>query len=389
MKRHSPRILVCAKAFPPAIGGVETYSEHVARAYAGCGCSPLVLTAFEGPLGWQERHYKEGIVRIFNVGVGTQPMVFARMLRHARHILRTEQFDFLHATTWRPALALLPWRNRKPLVITVHGREVLIVPKPLKPLMTLALRSAQMVVAVSRATKSAAAQALSGAVNTEGWTVAFNGISYRIEAEASPERLPAKERIIYSFCRLEERKNIHRAVRALSILKQRGIGGFRYLIAGRGPEYNRVAQLIEEFSLDDTVKMLGYLDDDEIVDRYREADIFLHPQTAAKDGKDIEGFGLVIADAMSFGAAAIVGSAGGPADFVRDGTTGLVVDGEEADEIADALARLLLTPNLLAAIQREGRAWVLNKLSWDTHVTTILDGISPVEREMPAAVKRV
>jgi len=44
-------VLICAKAFPPVVGGVESYSEHTAQAYLRCGVTPTVLTSFPGESG--------------------------------------------------------------------------------------------------------------------------------------------------------------------------------------------------------------------------------------------------------------------------------------------------------------------------------------------------
>lgn len=372
------RVLVFAKAYPPTVGGVESYSEHVARGYAGAGLSPIVVTSFKEKSGWTVRQYPEGDVRILNLGVGSKSVVFAKMLIAALYLRLTTRFSFSHATTWRPALALRWCCGNAPMVVTVHGREVLIVPRLLRVAMVRTLRAAQLVIAVSQTTLKLASGAIGTAQRQGEWHVDFNGISYRDRATAF--KRPAKDAReplqILSFARLVERKNIDGCLRALALLRNEGWTNFRYTIAGTGPLRDKLQRLISDLELDDLAEMTGYVGDDKVPELYEKADVFLHPQTSGDTGHDVEGFGLVIADAMSFGATAIVGRDGGPADFVRHGERGLVVDGRQISEIADAIRSLLQDRCLLGRLGLNGRAWVLENLSWDAHTHFVVQNLA-------------
>ena len=372
MSDTRPQVLICAKGWPPDVGGVQTYSEYVARAYLKAGYAPVAISTRPGPRGWMMLDYPEGTVRLWNVGPGGQAVLFVRMLAAARRILAAERFAFLHPTTWRPALALAPFRRGRTTVLSVHGQEVLGMPAHLRPAMRAMLRGADVVVAVSRPTLAAARSVLPGGGRGR-WLAAFNGLSYegeargfqRVENRDGPVRL-------YSFCRLAKRKNISGALQALALVRARGIDNFTYEIAGGGPLKAQIAAEIAAFGLSDRVTMAGYVDEAEIAPRYRACDVFVHPQTAPEGGADIEGFGLAIADAMSFGALALVGKDGGPADFVHDGQNGLVVDGNDVEAIADALALAITDPARRLELAGAGRAFALETLSWDKHVAAIL-----------------
>lgn len=376
IKRDFMKVLIVAKAYPPDVGGVQSYSEFVARAYLKAGVTPTVVTIWKGQRGWHDKNYPEGAVRVLNLGMAPQPVVFARMLSACAALRLRHRFDLLHPTTWRPALAILPWRGRTPLVLTVHGQEVLNYPAVLKTGMSRILRTADLLVTVSHATMTVAKTALQAPPNGD-WEVDFNGLSDIDLATAfdRPARDPAAPVRILSFARLAERKNVQGCLRALAMLRSRGITNFHYTVAGTGPMRHELESLIDTLDLRAFVTMAGYVEDADIPDLYRNADIFLHPQTAPNVGRDLEGFGLAIADAMSFGAAAIVGNAGGPKDFVRHGERGLVVNGEDTADIAAALETLLTTPETLSRLALEGRAWVLRTLSWDRHVAQILTNL--------------
>lgn len=373
----SPTVLLIAKAFPPTVGGVESYSELIARAYVRQGVTPTVITSWDGMRGWHDRSYPEGKIRIYNVGMHRQPVVFAKMIAAIGRLRFRQRFDFIHATTWRPALALLPWLWPQPKVLTIHGQEVLNFPLVLKRGMIKVMRDFDLIHTVSHSTMQAAKGALEGAHPKGVWEVNFNGLSFPSEAAAFDRPLRNRNAVvrILSFARLAQRKNIDGCLRALALLRNEGIDNFYYTIAGTGPLRDEIAQLIVTLGLQDYVTMKGYVEDSEIPDLYRNADVFLHPQTASENKRDLEGFGLAIADSISFGCAAIVGEAGGPADFVKHGERGLVVDGYDDGAIADALRQMLTDPLKRNDLANTGRSWCLEHLSWDRHIKQVIDSI--------------
>lgn len=369
-------VLVCAKGYPPDIGGVQSYGEHVVRAYLERGLTPVVLTSRPGSRGWQTLTYPEGTVRLLNVGEGPQPLVFVRLLRAARKIVRTDRLDFCHATTWKAGIAVSPWFSG-PLVLTVHGREITIVPAPFRPVMRWLIRRARLIVAVSDATRSAAREAAGPRAGEGRWIVSHNGLSYRDAALAGEDtRNSGRPLRLYTFCRLVARKNVDGALHAVRMVRDRGITGFEYVIAGDGPERVRLRDLATALGLDDIVRIVGSLPEEDVVPGYLRADIFLHPQIAAARRRDIEGFGLAIADAMALGALAIAGRDGGPAEFIEHGRTGLLVDGSNHGDIADALELALKDVSLRHRVAAAGREWCIANLSWATHVAQILEALA-------------
>jgi phosphatidylinositol alpha-1,6-mannosyltransferase len=385
----APRtVLLCAKGYPPDIGGVQAYSEHVARAYLAGGITPVIVSSRPGARGWITLTYPEGDIRLWNVGEGPQIVLALRLLVAARRIVRSRSFDFCHATTWRAASTVSPWLRGMPLVITVHGREVLHVPAPLRAPMRRLLRRARAVVAVSRATLTSAVTMMGRDTGGGRWIISYNGLSFPAEAPAFVRHADTGGPLrLYTFCRLIDRKNIAGALRALALLRDRGVADFDYVISGDGPARLAIDRLIGELGLSGKVRTTGYIAEADIPARYGAADIFLHPQIALDDGRDVEGFGLVIADAMSFGALAIAGRAGGPADFIEDGRTGLLVDGENVTAIADTLAAIMADSDRRLRIAERGRSWCNANLSWGVHVADIIATLAS-DSSISAGLKR-
>ncbi|MBI5340282.1 MAG: glycosyltransferase family 4 protein [Mycolicibacterium rufum] len=379
----TPRVLMLCKGLPPLEigGGVESFSEQVARAYLRRGIEVHMIAPTSGPPGWQTRTYPDGSIAIFNTCVDGQLVTAMRMARAVGKLTRRKSFDFVHSTTWRPALTTAVVRRRMPLVVSVHGREIVSVPPPMRPLMWQILRRAALVVAVSSSTRKRAAAHLGPFVNVSQWIVANNGLSFDPgeldSGESSRSTRDGESRTvrILTLARLVERKNIQGCIDALEALSRSGFTDFEYRIAGTGPLEATLRGAVERAGLAHLVKFLGYVPDAAIPDLYRWADIFLHPQVEADGGRDFEGFGLTIADAMSFGCLAIVGSGAGPSEFVMDGETGFVVDGNNASQLEETLRRVLQSPNNYGKIAAAGCSYVTRELSWDKHVGTVLDAL--------------
>jgi phosphatidylinositol alpha-1,6-mannosyltransferase len=87
---------------------------------------------------------------------------------------------------------------------------------------------------------------------------------------------------------------------------------------------------------------------------------------------DTEGFGLVFLEANACGRAVVGGRAGGAVEAVKDGESGLQVNGEDVDEIAGAISRILGDDALRARLEA-GALRHAQANSWETRVGIFQD----------------
>ncbi|ACB97442.1 glycosyltransferase family 4 protein [Beijerinckia indica] len=370
------RLVMFAKGYLPTDGGIERYSTELARAYAKQGWRLYVLTQSSAEPGIR----RDGAVTVLDFGKGQQAMLLLRFTCAWRVLRKRLRPDFIHATTWRLALPALLNRRQQPLVVTVHGREIFIVSPLLRIVMRYVFARVDSVVVVSDVIRRLAASQAN--LITDNWTVVWNGVSLNNDHGFTPHppvMAGAPVRLL-SLCRLVPRKNILGAVRAMALLVESGMNGFIYEIAGNGPDYDAIQALINKRGLKPYVRLLGRVDDADMPALYHAADIFLHPQIDLSG--DVEGFGLTIADAMSFGAAVVAGRDGGPADFVIDGATGLLVDGTKDTEIAKAIKLLIDNPALRTKLGEAAERWVHDHLSWSAAAERIIETL-PDARSKP------
>jgi phosphatidylinositol alpha-1,6-mannosyltransferase len=352
------RLWVMAKGYAPDEGGMQTYAKGVAEAWADAGAVVTVFTqSSAGP-----RRDRIGNLTLVDIGAGKSPMVPVRFLRAMRAERRNSGTPhFVHGTTWRTSM--LPMVMGLPYAVTFHGREFMADGLSHSAVRAVA-RRARAIVAVSDYTRQRLLERLAAVEPSP--IVAWNGLSAPPLARSADNGIP----LLFSLCRLEPRKNIAAAVRACAVLHREGVP-FRYVIGGRGPELARIGSLVAELGLQGVVEVAGFMDSDRVAELHARADIFLHPQIDVEEGRDFEGFGITIADAMAAQTAVIVGKTGGTPELIDQGATGFVVDGTHDAEVTNALRELLEDPAKREAMALAARNHALETFRWDRHVALI------------------
>jgi len=106
-----------------------------------------------------------------------------------------------------------------------------------------------------------------------------------------------------------------------------------------------------------SIRDLGISDEETKAQALAACDIFCLPTAH-------ESFGIVFAEAWSYGKPVVCGPAPASREWIEDGSTGLHVD-QDARAIAKALRRLLDHPELAAQMGREGRKFQESHLTWE------------------------
>ena len=131
------------------------------------------------------------------------------------------------------------------------------------------------------------------------------------------------------------------------------------VVVGRRREDGPVADAIRRLGLEGAVEFRGGIDDQELVDLVRSAEVACVPSL-------YEGFSLPAAEAMATGTP-LVATTGGAIPEVAgaDGETCLAVPPGDAGALAAALGRLLDDAGLRARIGTAGRERVLARFTWE------------------------
>ena len=159
-----------------------------------------------------------------------------------------------------------------------------------------------------------------------------------------------------SVCRFVEKKGMEYALRAISALQARGLGGeLQFDIVGNGPLEAELRALSKEMGIDEAVHFLGERSHAEIADSLSDADAFVLPSVVASNG-DMEGIPVSLMEAMASGLPVISTRHSGIPELIEDGVNGLLADERDVEGLADVMMRMMRDSALrsqLAAVARE------------------------------------
>jgi phosphatidylinositol alpha-1,6-mannosyltransferase len=128
-----------------------------------------------------------------------------------------------------------------------------------------------------------------------------------------------------------------------------------YLVAGNGPEYKRVTELITSLELDRHVFLLGAVSEEERNLIFNTADILIMPNITVAG--DVEGFGIVALEAGSCGLPVIATNMQGLRDSVLDDKTGVLVAEKDAVGFLSAIKGIDLKRTEIRSIVNATFSW--------------------------------
>lgn len=171
--------------------------------------------------------------------------------------------------------------------------------------------------------------------------------------------------VLLTVGRLQRRKGQDMLIRALpGLLKQHP--EILYVIVGDGEEREMLRSLVGELRLEAHVTFLGEITDADMLRCYQQCSLFVLPNRT--EGSDIEGFGMVLAEAQACEKPVFAGDSGGTRETMIVGDTGVIADCTTPESLAQALLALLARRDEFAAMGARGRRHVIAALDWPAHV---------------------
>ncbi len=144
------------------------------------------------------------------------------------------------------------------------------------------------------------------------------------------------KKVLLTICRLSkserDNKGYEKVLRALPFVV-REVPETKYILAGSGDDEAYVKGVVKELGLGENVALAGRVRDEEMVDLYNLADVFVFPSKR-------EGFpAIVLLEALACGTPVVGGNQPGSEGF--ENTFGLIVDPDDRVALARAIIELL------------------------------------------------
>jgi len=197
----------------------------------------------------------------------------------------------------------------------------------------------------------------------------------------------AERRQLLSVGRLVPRKGHLVLLQALpEIVSQ--VPNLCLTIVGTGPLEGELRDTCRRLGLGERVRFAGRLEEKDLLRAYSQSDCFALPNSDDPETGDTEGFGIVFGEAAAHGLPAIGGVAGGTEHSIRDGVTGLRVDGRAPQAVAGAVRDVLTDPARAQAYGKAGRAMALAEFRWPSRASRFCEILASISEAKQSGAER-
>jgi phosphatidyl-myo-inositol dimannoside synthase len=352
--------------FPPRPGGIQAYLNALAGRLPA-GELVVYAPAWAGAVAFDAAQPFE-VVR----HPGTLMLPVPPVLRTARGLAKSHGLDTVWFGAAAPLALLAPSLRAAGVgraVACTHGHEVgwAMLPGSRQALGRIG-STVDVVTYVSRYTRSRFAAAFGPMTALELLPPGVDTDVYRPDPAGAAEvrrrhGLPGRP-VVVCVSRLVPRKGQDVLVRALPRIRRR-VPGAALLLVGGGPYRGRLARLAEQAGVAEHVVFTGSVPWAELPAHYAAGDVFAMPCRTHGRGLDVEALGIVFLEAAACGLPVVAGRSGGSPETVREGETGVLVDGRNVREVAGRVADLLADPEQAAKLGSAGRDWMRRAWRWE------------------------
>ena len=366
---NNRKILLVTNDLGPRSGGIETFILGLLEQLDGSDIA-IYTSAQVG-----DTEFDQGLKNKYGLVVYRDRakilLPTPRIIRTAKRIMRTHNSTTIWFGASAPLGLMAPSLRKagaKRIVALTHGHEVWWAKVPL---FNLALRrignSCDVLTYLGEYTKSAIAKSVGKSVEL---VQIAPGISTDFFTPGpKPEDLIKKYNIgtrptLICVGRLVHRKGQDKLIMAMPRIKE-AVPDALLLIVGSGPRESYLRKEIAKLKLTKDVLLLGRITYDQLPRHIRLGDVFVSPSRSRLAGLEVEGLGIVYLEAGSCGLPVIAGDSGGAPDAVQIDKTGLVVDGTDVNEIANACIKLLLDKKLAEDFGANARTWAVEYWNWN------------------------
>lgn len=217
------------------------------------------------------------------------------------------------------------------------------------------------IIANSEATKKTILQNNPNLFNADKITVLYNGI-----AIPTPRGKARNEVFTIGFAgRLEPQKNLSSLISVADILKKKNLS-FQIKIAGDGSLREQLEQEVHARNLDDFVKFVGFQAN--LSDFYSSLDVFVLPSLW-------EGFGYVLAEAMTYNLPLIAYNVSSNPELICDGKNGFLIPLHNTELFAEKIMELIANEQLCNEMGEFARTFVEDNFDKDKNLQKVEDFI--------------
>lgn len=338
----------------PDIGGVETFSQQLIAGLRARGHDFTVISSGRMQDGIPDLSAGVPVWR-FPFAVAADRRDLRAMLTigsQVNTLLHNLQSDLIHLNTTGPS-AMYYLRSEAatqlPTLLSLH-MPLPTVDRP-GSLVARVLQSVTHVAGVSRASLQSAVRAVPALAGRS--SLILNALQ---PPPVPPAPMPSGDPLILCVGRFTEQKGFDIALQAFAhVLRHYPTAALA--IAGDGDLRDALEQQATDLGLAGHVRFLGRQSHDQVYHLLNEAALLLAPSR-------YEPFGLVALEAAQMGRPVVASRVDGLEEVVVHGETGLLVDPEKSEQLAEAILTLLKSPVMCEEFGTRARQRAEQKFSF-------------------------
>lgn len=355
---------------------VDVVAPHAPGSKQSETINGVKITRFQYavPAGGQRVAYGGGIVdnlrRSWRARLQVVPFL-AAMFKVTAEV--AAHCDIIHAHWVEPGCVALAVKRLlgKPLAITIHR---FFPSKVVGAISNSTLRGADMVLFNSYFTKSLAhSQGITVSSQVHYIGVDVSRFQTSIRSEKSRQfltGLPADCPVVLTIARLVHWKGTIYLLRSFKDVVNRFCRA-RLVIAGHGPELEKLKREANALGLDSAVLFLGPVPHSRIPQLLSEADVFALPSIKDRKGQT-ETLGVSTIEAMLAGLPCVGSRLGGIPEVIENNITGFLVPAADSQSLASGIIKLLASEELRERMGRAGRERAEKIFSLETYASKTL-----------------
>lgn len=357
------RVLQLGKFYPPHVGGIESVMLDIVEGLNESNITCDILCSNKKFKYVEEINNKNKIYRTKTYGILFSTSITPQMIKKLKEILN--QYDIVHIHLPDPManLALL-LANPKKQKIIVHWHSNIVKQKILlqfyKPLQTWLLKKADIIICTSEkyAKESPFLQKYRNKCEIVPLCVNVSKFVINDKKIAQLQNEYKNKKIIFSLGRMVSYKGFEYLAKAAKYLDE----SYQIIIGGDGPLKKGLEDYIKNNNLNEQVKLVGRISDNDLASYYQLADIFCLPSIS-----EAEAFGIVQIEAMQFKVPVVTSKIRGSGiDWVnKNNYSGINVDKKNPKSIAEAIKKICLSKEIYDGFSERAHLRYLERFTKD------------------------
>lgn len=356
------RVLMVTPGFHPIKGGTETMVRNFSIELNKIGVHADVMTFNmdrKWSPKWRGKIEKINGITVFkvpalnwlpvnspriNLGINFIPGRF-------RHLMA--EYDIIHFHEAEFSFPLFSYFTRKPKILHLHG-IVFDYFKRYHLSRYILNHIADLYLSITKQMKE---ELIMLGIPKDKITYFPNSVDLKI---FKPGQKKANNTVLY-VGRISPTKGLHVLLKSLNYIES----SVHLVVIGPSDwnhgYYHNILRLIEDENKKGKhrITYLGALNQKDIIEWYQRASVFVSPSL-------LEGFGIVILEALSCETPVVSTYAGGIPEIVKNGENGILVPVNNPLKLAEAINYLLENKDVRVKFGKAGRKWVIRNFSLET-----------------------